>query len=87
MKKLILKTLKDLKIFKWNDEEYENMDITNEEYSNGKEGRLLREDSVRLSDLKAEAVKWVKEYMDNEIEEFQIGDWMLFFNLTEEDLK
>ena len=56
-----LKTLKDLKVFNWNEDEYENMDILNEEYSKGKKATLLREEAITTNELKAEAVKWVKE--------------------------
>jgi hypothetical protein len=56
-----LKTLKDLKIFKWNDNEYENMDISDEEYTKGVKAEVLRKDSVRIEELKSEAIKWVKE--------------------------
>lgn len=51
------------------------------------------EDVIRVKDLKAEAVKWVK-YYDKESEDMARlrGHWEIkfikhFFNLTEEDLK
>ena len=56
-----LKTLKDLRTYMWNDDEYENMDISNVEYSEGKEANLLRDDAVTLFDLRQNAIKWIKE--------------------------
>lgn len=49
----------------------------------------IEEDAILISDLKQEAIKWVKknfneDYSDNDL---NYVDWMEFFNLTEEDLK
>jgi len=40
---------------------------------------------VCVSELKAEAVKWVKERTKGRI--LGVNEWCDFFNLTEEDLK
>ncbi len=51
---------------------------------------------VREDELKAEAVKWVKDYRNNSnvlaenspaLFDFMIDRWLQFFNITEEDLK
>ena len=73
-----LKTLKDLQD-KWayNKKIYPTMDIEN------------REGLVRVSKLKAEAIKWVK--IGNQIEgccDRNVNNFIIhFFNITEEDLK
>ena len=69
-----LKTLKDLNIFYI---DFEPLKIK------------IKEPLLRVEELKAEAVKWVKAknnvYM---FHERTLVDWIIhFFNLTEEDLK
>jgi len=89
-----LKTLKDFRIFKWNDYEYENMDISNEEYSKGTKAEVLRKDAIKVSDLKAEAIKWVKADLMNDKELADITDYGTdvigfikhFFNLTDAEI-
>ena len=70
-----LKTLKDLRKFNWNNEEYENMDISNEEYSKGKRANLLREEAITTKELKAEAIKWVKFAKKKKLE-YDNGDYV-----------
>ena len=62
--------------------------------------QLYEDEVVEIKELKAEAVKWVKKYMysigvflgkgdKHQAEHYQVlvGWLMMFFNLTEEDLK
>lgn len=51
---------------------------------------LIEDDdlAVEIKELRAEAVKWVKELQGEGWDENQIAGWIKhFFNLTEEDLK
>lgn len=95
-----MKTLKDITKFIWNDDEYEYMDITSEEYNKGTVCKLLApEDAIKIKDLKQSAIEWVKELEFRESYQSHTKrsgptdlihsiDWIKhFFNLTSEDLK
>ena len=49
-------------------------------------GQCGREDEVSLEPLKKEAIKWVK-WLSDVGRETSAGDFTMFFNITEEDLK
>jgi len=73
-----LKTLKDLEI-------HHQVEPVNEKQIKVNGTLFGRWNSIIIQpmDLKAEAIKWVKEMSDED----DITPWMEFFNLTEEDLK
>jgi len=68
-----LKTLKDLTPF------------TEFEHSRGK--IFLTDKLVSYTELRQEAVKWVKELMKHNYNLLDYGSFVGFFNLTSEDLK
>ena len=86
-----LKTLKDIEKYMWNEEEYDNMNMTPKEYNNSSktnQAKLLRDDSVKIDDLKQEAIKWIERHRVMGMRTHLVEAWIEhFFNLTEEDLK
>ena len=72
-----LKTLKDLDKFSFNPHAKES----NDEWEH-------QEDMIRIDELKQEAIKWVKKSRNEFKGRESVGNWiMMFFNLTEEELK
>jgi len=70
-----LKTLKDFYNVDWDGEAGKN---------------AYYENWIRIKDLKAEAIKWVKAHGSEEsgfASICNLGGWKHFFNITEEDLK
>ena len=78
-----LKTLKDFAKFKLNKVENWNKS----KWKSWNETRASKSNIAFDKDLKAEAVKWVKEYKTHYDGYAEIEFIKHFFNLTEEDLK
>ncbi len=80
MTKEKLKTLKDLE---------EILKKTCPTYDEFIHNAALMAIGVTMKTLKAEAVKWVKEFfpINKKGYQFTLGDFMKFHNITEEDLK
>ena len=76
-----LRTLKDLTEYSW----VEDYQIVPKEQTH----KATQTEIIEVKELKAEAVKWVKEFeLDNEKGDITCLTWIKhFFNLTEEELK